>query len=177
MTQYAYPFDSGPGANVLEAQWRAMFRNILGTGVLLTRLGELETTEHTPPNMSVDVADGQAWVEGFFYWNTATESLAVPANATGNDRIDLLVVEFDFVANTGQLRLLPGTPAGIPVPPTPTQDASMWQEPLYEVLVVASAVSILDADLTDVRTMVTPITGGTGGGTDEFTTLYYARRY
>lgn len=161
MTQYAYPFDSGAGSNVLESQWREMARNWLPTGVLEGRYNELAVAESSPAAMSVQVATGQAWIEGTFYWNDAAATLPVTANASGNPRIDLVVVRINLAANSWELAVLPGTPAGSPVAPTPTQNASLWEEPLYTVAVANGAVSIVNANLASVRNFVSP--GGGGG--------------
>lgn len=166
MTQYAYPFDSGAGSNVLESQWREMARNWLATGVLDTRYNELAVSQHSPAAMSVDVATGQAWIEGTFFWNDAVVTLPITANASGNPRIDLVVVRINLAANTWELAVLPGTPAGSPVAPTPTQNTSLWEEELFTVAVANGAVSIVTANLTDVRTMVVP-----GGGGSSFNPL------
>jgi hypothetical protein len=163
VTQTSYPYDSGAGSVVLEAQWRAMARNWLATGVIDTRLNELEVTQSTPPAMTVDVASGQAWIEGVFYENDAVVQLAISANGLGNPRIDTVVVRINFVANTWALAVVIGTPAVSPVAPTLEQDTSLWELPLADVAVANGATSIGTANLTDRRTIVVP---GGGGGAD-----------
>lgn len=151
MTQTSYPFDAGSGGVVLEAQWRAMAKRWADTGVILGGLNQLAVSEHVPAQMGVDVATGQAWIEGIYYQSDAAEALLVGANATGNPRIDTVVVGVDFLNNTSTLYVLPGTAAADPSPPTLTQTTSLWEFPLADVYVAAAAVSILTANISDRR--------------------------
>lgn len=151
MTQTSYPFDAGTGGVVLEAQWRAMAKRWADTGVILGGLNELAIAQHTPPQMGVDVATGQAWIEGIYYQSDAVEALLVTANPTGNPRIDTVVVGVDFLNNTSSLYVLPGTAAADPSPPVLTQTTSLWEYPLANVYVAAGAVSIGTANINDRR--------------------------
>jgi hypothetical protein len=151
VTQTSYPFDAGSGGVVLEAQWRAMAKRWADTGVILGGLNQLLVDQHTPAQMGVDVATGQAWIEGIYYQSDAVEALLVGANATGNPRIDTVVVGVDFLNNTSTVYVLVGTAAADPSPPTLTQTTSLWEYPLADVYVAAGAVSILTANISDRR--------------------------
>lgn len=113
-------------------------------------------------NMSIDVETGAAIVgDGnncAFYSNTVRENLVIASNSSGNDRIDRIVVELDLTlgvgANTCELKVVQGTPAGSPSAPTLTQTATKYQLSLAQVAVADGASSIVDANITDERTYV-----------------------
>lgn len=163
MTVRGYPFDTtAPSGSVTELEWRRLMRWIMQTGVVLAQLNEFAVAERAAgANMSVEVETGEAFIVGHYVRSDAVVSLAIDDNATGDDRIDLVVVGFDFVANTADVYVLQGA-AGGPVAPTPTEDiTTLWEIALAEVLVAAGeSTSIVDADITDVRTIVDPYGGG-----------------
>lgn len=154
LTEY-FPFDAGAGANVTEAQWREMARLWLPTGIIPaadSSLNELAVSQRgAGANMSVDVATGWAWILGEFGALTVATNVGISANATGNPRIDLVVLRADFVNNNVVLDVLVGTPAVAPVEPVLTQNSSMWEIPLAAIDVAAAAVSILTASIRDRR--------------------------
>lgn len=163
MTVRGYPFDTtDPAGSVTELEWRRMMRWIMQSGVVLDQLNEFVVAQRAAgANMSVDVATGEAFVVGHYVRSDAIESVAIGNNATGNARIDLVVVGFDFVANTASVYALVGA-AGGPVAPTPTEDiTTLWEIPLAQILVDAGqSTSIVDAKITDERDIIDPYAGG-----------------
>lgn len=161
MTIRGFPTDD-PLDPTTELEWRRMFRWLMESGVLADQLNELAVSQRgAGANMSVDVASGHSFHVGHMMISDAVTSVAIPNNGTGNDRIDLIVAGFDFAANEANIYRLAGTPDPAPVPPDPTQDIlTLWEVPLAEVLVEAGeSTSIVDADITDARTIVHPYEG------------------
>lgn len=100
-------------------------------------------------NMSVDVSAGAAMCNGTFYNNDAVVNLVIAANASGNPRVDTIVLNKDWSAQTVRLLVVQGTPAGSPVPTAMIQTAlTQWQTPLADVAVANGAVSITNANIT-----------------------------
>lgn len=100
-------------------------------------------------NMSVDVTVGAAFVNGTFYYTDATVNLVVTSNASGNPRIDTVILRKDWSAQTVRLVVKPGTPAATPVPPGLTQSAgTTWEIPLYDIAVANGAITITTANCT-----------------------------
>lgn len=100
-------------------------------------------------NMSVDVSAGSAMVNGTFYNNSAVVNLVIAANASGNPRVDVIVLNKDWSAQTVRLLVVQGTPAGSPVPTAMIQTAlTQWQIPLADIAVANGAVSITNANIT-----------------------------
>lgn len=165
MTETSYPWigtavgDAGPYSS---DQWATLQRAFGGSGSdfdagPLTGYGQnnnpdpgLTVTQRgTGANMSVDVSQGSAINLGTFYRNTATLNLAIAANASGNPRIDTVVLNKDWVAQTVRLVVVQGTPAATPVPPGLTQsNLVQWQIPIGDVAVANGAVSITNANIT-----------------------------
>lgn len=129
------------------------------TGV--RRTGDLAVTQSGTPGMSVSIAAGWGVIVGNFTTNVGTYGFyndgAVTATITTANpslpRIDLVCITVNDSAYTGSLnsvvvQVIAGTPNASPtVPATPTNSLA-----LARVAVAAGATSILNANITDVRT-------------------------
>ena len=164
MTERYFPFDAGAGANVTEAQWRAMAQQWLSTGVLTGYLNELAVSQRAAggAGMAVDVATGGAWLQGHYYDTDALLTKAIAAADPADDRIDRVVARLKTVDNLCEVAVLTGTPAGVPVAPALTQTTSVWEEALAQVAVGAAVTQILNADITDERTYATAPAAASG---------------
>ena len=129
---------------------------------------DFEITEKGTPDLSVDVSDGRAFVQrtisnAYPVRSTATENLTVTANASGNPRIDTVVLYIDLSAsantdasNVAKLEIVEGTPGASPSPPDDTEvgleigSANPFMR-LADVDVASGASQIFDADITDLR--------------------------
>ena len=120
------------------------------TGVVET--SHLEVTETSPTSKAVRVVLGRAIIRGKVYWLDADTTLTISDNTSGNPRIDRVVVEVDWTAQTGRLKVVEGTPAASPSAPTLTQtDGVLWQFPLAQIAVANGFTSITNSDITDER--------------------------
>ena len=112
----------------------------------------LDVTQQGSPNMTVNVAAGAAVANGVWVQNTsATNTLTVTANASGNPRIDTVVIHIDGTLQTAVLQINAGTPAATPAPPALTQSASptgIWEIPIADIAVANGALSITQANIT-----------------------------
>lgn len=177
MAQSSWPWDGtavGDAALVApydEQEWddneRMEFNSGGNVGVLPNpyNLNRMQVTERAAgANMSVDVDTGAALVYGKRFKNTATVNLTIAANASGNPRIDRVVVVWNrqAIAYTGvtpnidpktcRVAVLQGTPGAVPVAPALTQNsATVYMIPLAQVAVANGAVTITDSEITDER--------------------------
>jgi len=136
LQQYLIPF-AGMRANVGPFQ---------GSGTQPDEGLRVEAT--SPATTQVSVLPGSALVRGIAYINDGTENLSIAANASGNPRIDTIILEADFTLQTVRLDVLQGTPAASPSPPSLTQtDNVLWQIPLADIAVANGFVTITDADV------------------------------
>jgi hypothetical protein len=147
-----YPYASGAGANVTEAQWREFTRFMMPNAALRGYLNGLNPFGDST-GLQVKVDSGAAWNYGAYgEWNSTPNTLAIAAvsGMTGaQERWDRIVCRNDFVNKFMTLDVLTGTPqasgagevAGLPAL---TQSASMWEIPLASV-----------GPLTNVTTTIT----------------------
>lgn len=109
---------------------------------------------------NLDMKIGAALVNGKLYETDAAVALTVAANASGNPRIDTVVLRVDYTAQTVRPVIKQGTPAVSPARPSLTQSASLWEMPLADIAVANGFGSITQADITDRRRFAQ--TGGAG---------------
>lgn len=149
------PYD----ANTEFAKWvqrtiglgntRANAGVVLGTGSEATQLDALQVTQNSPAGMSVLLNIGAAIVDGTTYINDAAITIPVAANASGNPRIDTVVLRKSFGIQEVRSAILAGTPAATPAPPALTQSAGVtWEIPIADIQVANGAVSITTANIT-----------------------------
>lgn len=168
MAQTSWPFHDGTsGTPVLEDQWSKMARTWSQSGVVSygNNLGPYSDSD----GRQVKVPTGRAIVRGHYYENTSpTVVLAIAANASGNPRIDRVVLRLDPSANSVTLAVLQGTPAGSPSAPALTQtDVGVFEISLARVTVANGATNIVPADVIDERFFIgppLPLLGGTMTG-------------
>lgn len=99
--------------------------------------------------MSVLLNIGSALVDGTEYQNSAALTIAITANASGNPRIDTIVLRKVFATQTVRAFVNTGTPAASPTPPALTQSAGVtWEIPIADIAVANGAVSITNANIT-----------------------------
>ena len=168
MAQTSWPFHDGTsGTPVLEDQWSKMARTWSQSGVI--DYGNKLAPYSDSDGRQVKVSTGRAIVRGHYYENTPpTVVLAIAANASGNPRIDRVVLRLDPSANSVTLTVLQGTPAGSPSAPALTQtDVGVFEISLARVTVANGATNIVPADVIDERTFIgppLPLLGGTMTG-------------
>lgn len=131
---------------------------------------DLQVTQHSTPNASIDLAVGDLVISYqdyiFYTWIDAIAVVNITANASGNPRIDALVAYVDLSVvssvsnnNPNALKFMDvnGTPAGSPVTPNDSaiQSAVGAGNPFYRLADIAVAngfATIVNANITDKRT-------------------------
>src|SRR5258708_35974196 len=120
MTQDSRPWNgtiTGDAGPYSDSDWQELYRAIIGfgagrsnSGVFLMSGTEpndgLKVQAQAGPTSSVDVLLGAALVQGIVYLNTATVAFTPAANASGNPRIDTIVVRADYALQTCRLTLI-----------------------------------------------------------------------
>lgn len=106
-------------------------------------------------NHQLTVAPGLAWVQNDDFKGKSiavTEAVKVDfdISETALARIDLLVLRFDANENRSYFAVKKGSPAGSPVRPEVTRNASVYELGLYAVRMPASAAAITEADITSL---------------------------
>lgn len=155
MAEQCFPFGSGSGASITDAQFRAYLSGIIGDGV------KSGLTCAAGTGMQSNVATGNAFADGCYYNNDATKAVTHAASDPTNPRIDLIVIHINQTnatdaqgvnAFSGATIIKAGTPAGSPVAPTVTQtDGTAWEIALCQVRVPNGVVSSASFTYTDAR--------------------------
>jgi hypothetical protein len=106
--------------------------------------------------MNLTIGSGECFVYGHPCVFPATSTVTPAANASGNPRIDLIVVRLipPGVAEEGKrtFALVQGTPAASPVTPSATKDPNVkWEVALASVRVESGATSITSDKIVDLR--------------------------
>lgn len=151
------PGDAGPYS---AANWNQLYQYIIGLGGLRANVGVflgsgtppnegLRVQAQNPVSASIDILSGGALVQGLAYISTATETKLIAANASGNPRIDTVVIRVDYALQTARLTVLQGTPAASPSPPSLTQSAGiMWDLPLADIAVANGFTTLAQSTIT-----------------------------
>jgi hypothetical protein len=178
MTQRSRFYDSSAGDRIYGSEaWAQVLAKILSDGVVMDFANELAVHESSPAAMSVRVNTGASFVQGYMLEvYSSQETLVIGANASGQPRIDRIVVRRSLAGRTGLLAVLPGTPDPSPTPPALTTNvAGEYEMALAQVYVVAGATAIQNAAITDERSYaqspdlaaaLDPTTGHEHGGSD-----------
>lgn len=136
MAQSSFPFEN---IDTTETQYSQLFRT-LNNGVNGTPDGGELEVDSAAAGLAVDIAAGQAMVRGHFYISTAVETRSLAVADPSDDRIDLIVLRLDPIANSVVLAVKTGVPDPAPVAPTLVlTDGGIFEQPLAEVLVPANA--------------------------------------
>ena len=180
-------------AGSYPAQYDRLTAQALWATTGIIGASSLAVTQNSPAGMSVRIASGWAAIVGttttnmgvYTVFNDATTVATITAADFTNPRIDLVCVTvrdafYSGANNDVIFNVVAGTPAGSPVAPaTPANSIA-----LATVAVAANASTIVTADITDARVLVTtniPETGDissvtagaglTGGGSSGAVTL------
>lgn len=163
MTQDSRPWngttigDAGPYS---DSDWQQIWQYIIGYGALRANSGVflmsgtepddgLKVQATNPATTSIEVLPGGALVQGIAYLSDATESFTIAANASGNPRIDTIVLQADYALQTCRLVKLQGTPAASPVAPTLTQTPNvLWEIPIADIAVANGFVSLAQTTIS-----------------------------
>ena len=77
--------------------------------------------------MSVSVAAGRAWIEGYLYLLDTAKTLTIANADASNERRDIVVLRLDLTARTITVQVVTGTPAAQPTAPSITRNADVYE--------------------------------------------------
>lgn len=136
-----------------ETNWHRVAVMLNGASAILKGDGsEFAVIQNTPAAQNVIVGTGQGWINGVHVRNPSPLTITVGAADGTYDRYDYVVLEANWSTHAVTAKVIAGTAAASPVPPTLTQtDGVLWQFPLALLLVPHGTSSIVTADITDER--------------------------
>ncbi len=145
-------FNSVNGDRKYDAsRFAEYFASFIGNGVFPNPASGLQVMAQTIPDMTVIVRPGKAWINGYILINDDDYILQLdPADGVLN-RIDRVVARYDTDDREIRLEVKKGTFASSPVAPALQRDADAYELGIADIAVNAGAVSILQANITDLR--------------------------
>jgi hypothetical protein len=148
MAQKSGFFTSSGGDRKYGAAWLAQYlAAIISNGVFTTEL----TVTGGSGDMSVDVASGRAWINGYLYSNDAALKLTL-SNADGTlNRIDLVVLRLDMTNRQITAEVVQGGYAAAPEAPALTRTSDVYELELAQIAVDAGTTQIVQTQITDKR--------------------------
>lgn len=154
MAETAGPFDTAAWS---QDSWYRFAAGWAPSGVVDSPAASVSAGSFglTASGLTLSLAVGRAWVRGGGYeLSAAPKSISVTVNATGNPRVDRLVIRRDLSAKTIAPVIIQGTPASSPVAPAVTQvETGQWDLPLFQFRVPASSGTTL-TNFVDERAWV-----------------------
>lgn len=117
--------------------------------------------------MGVKVGVGKAFINGYFYDNTAELPLSLEVADGAQARIDRVVVRLDLTNRFVKCFVKTGAAAAVPTAPELTRNSTIYELALADVLVAAGATSIAASAITDKRadSALCGFVGAVGEGT------------
>jgi microcystin-dependent protein len=130
-----------------------MLQSFIRDGYVSDIDSELAVTATDPASLSVILGSGRARIQGYWYDNSAAQTITISAADATNPRIDRVVLR--LVPGTTPrgitAEVLEGAPAASPAAPALTQNAATWEISLAQIAVGVGATSIATANITDER--------------------------
>lgn len=102
-------------------------------------------------NMTVTLKPGNAYINGYRYKNDSDKSLSIETADGVLKRIDRIVLRHTTLNREIKAYVKKGTFASTPMAPTLQRDADMWELGVADIYVANGAVSISQANITDLR--------------------------
>ena len=108
--------------------------------------------------LELRINTGMGWlakdyVASVAFWNESVEYLMVAAGHDTYDRIDLVVVSWNFIQQEQNPKLIirKGTPSSSPAIPSLVNDSSTIEIALARINVAKGAITLQDSDIVDLR--------------------------
>jgi len=157
----------------LASQFAAYFASFIGNGVYASKSDKLQVVEQDSQGMAVSVLGGQGWINGYWYENTESISLAIDVADGVLNRVDSVVLRLGFSERNMWVAVKKGTPAISPLAPALTRNADYYELQLATIDVPAGSIKITQAQITDTR-MNQDVCGWVTGVVDQLdtTTLF-----
>ncbi len=145
-------FNSVNGDRKYDARrFAEYFASFIGNGVFPNPSTNLQVVAQAIPDMTVIVRPGKAWINGYILINDDDYILQLdPADGVLH-RIDRVVVRYDTIDREIRLEIKKGQFGSQPVAPALQRDADAYELALADIYVAAGAVSITQANITDLR--------------------------
>ncbi|WP_231272612.1 hypothetical protein [Clostridium botulinum] len=146
----SFVFNSINKDRVYKAEdFASYFASFIGNGIFPNPASQLQVVDNN--DMTVTVKEGKAWINGYYYQNTNDFILKLePADSVLN-RVDRVVLRLDFNKRAINLAIKKGEFSSNAVSKQLQRDADAHEIALADIKISAGAISITQADITDLR--------------------------
>ena len=148
MAETSYPFGSSDVATELE--WSRMAR--------LWQLDGVVGDDPSSPGLrvtiagsNINIAAGEAWINGFYYKNSSTKTVAITTNGTGSTRFDRVWVRSDQSGNVVTAEYETG---GSSPPAASLDESGVYEMSLARFGVGAGTNTLSSGTLVDERVFI-----------------------
>lgn len=143
-------FNSSNGDRKYKADFFAeYFASFIGNGVFPNPSTGLQVTSNG--DMTITIKPGKAWINGYYYLNDSDLILNIDVADGVLKRIDRIVLQYNAVDRIIVAKIKKGTFGSTPVAPTLKRDADAYELGIADIYVGNGAVSISQANITDLR--------------------------
>lgn len=129
--------------------FRLFFSKLVRNGVIARPGDSFQVVSGT--GLALTVKPGFGMIQGAFAYSSTEETVTLPPASSANPRIDRVVLRLNYTDRLCELDVVTGTPAGSPIAPALTRDASAYEIGLAMILVNKNATSISQSVITDTR--------------------------
>lgn len=129
--------------------WARFLGSFIGNGVYPNPSTNLQVIANG--DMTVTVKAGKAWVNGVFYENTADKVITLDVADGVLKRIDRIALSNITLERDTYIKVKKGSFASSPAAPALQRDADAYELGLADIYILNGAVSISQANITDLR--------------------------
>lgn len=133
----------------LAEDFATYFASFVGNGIYADSASNLQVT--AKGGMVVEVAIGKAWLNGYYYENTAAKNLTLDIADGTEERIDRIVVRLDLINRQITTEIKKGAGGSVAVAPDLQRDSDIYELCLADIVVAANATEITQTAITDTR--------------------------
>lgn len=132
-------------------QFAHYFSKFIGNGIFVTPATQLQVSQSSDLDMSVNINIGDAYINGYWFTNSAIENVKL-SNATGSqDRIDMIVLRWTKLDRAINIAVVEGTASSDAQPPELTRSDDVYEICLAEILVNKTITGITNSLIVDTR--------------------------
>ena len=143
-------FNSVGGDRRYRAEdWARYFASFIGNGIFPVPSNALQVLAYD--GMRILLRPGKAWINGYFYENSAEMAIQLNNSDGVLSRIDRIVIRWDFSERNIRVVVKSSQFASNPNPPPLQRDADVYELCLADIMIGRCITSVTQANITDTR--------------------------
>lgn len=132
-------------------QFAYYFSKFIGNGIYINPATQLQVSQSATIDMSINVSIGDAYINGYWFSNTAIENKQIAVASGALDRIDLVVLRWTKATRKITIEIVTGTPAADAQMPTLQRDENAYELCLAKIMVNRAVTQITNTLIVDTR--------------------------